>query len=65
MKRILYFINEKISKLEEDERENMRDNITDLTLAKKNSVFLQEEDTEKTGYQNHSSTRLNMFQFKS
>lgn len=46
MKRFLYFINEKISKLQEDERENMRDNITDLTLAE-NSVFLQEDDTEK------------------
>lgn len=46
MKRFLYFINEKISKLQEDERENIRDNITDLTLAE-NSVFLQEDDTEK------------------
>lgn len=46
VKRFLYFINEKISKLQEDERENMRDNITDLTLAE-NSVFLQEDDTEK------------------
>lgn len=46
VKRFLYFINEKISKLQEDERENIRDNITDLTLAE-NSVFLQEDDTEK------------------